>query len=163
MRHDKKAFAQEAIESAYVGKLVGDYVRILYFSAYAKALFQDVRKLKQTIDPFTGCFVSRIPTTVVYLRFVFKAESFFDEDKKEQGLEFVQTGAKRIMGALKFVDGDDSLLKQRYEEERLGWDLYYDALSAVEDGLKNGDAFALELQTKAKAIVNDCAIPCGSA
>jgi hypothetical protein len=158
MRHDKKAFVQEAMKSAYVGKLVGDYVRILYFSAYAKALADDVRKLKETIDPFTGCFVSRIPTTVVYLRFAFKAASFFDEHKKEQGLEFVQTGVERIMSALKFVDGDNSLLKQHYEKERLGWNLYYDTLSAVEDGLKNGDAFALELQTKAKSIVSDCAI-----
>lgn len=163
MQHDKEAFAQEAIQSAYVGKLVGDYVRILYFSAYAKTLADDVRKLKEIIDPFTGCFVSRIPTTVVYLRFAFKAASFFDEDKKEQGLEFVQTGAQRIMSALKFVDGDNSHLKQQYEKERLGWDFYYEALSAVEDGLKNGDAFALDLQTQAKSIVNDCAIRYGSA
>ena len=163
MQHDKEAFAQEAIQSAYVGKLVGDYVRILYFSAYAKTLADDVRKLKEIIDPFTGCFVSRIPTTVVYLRFAFKAASFFDEDKKEQGLEFVQTGAQRIMSALKFVDGDNSHLKQQYEKERLGWDFYYEALSAVEDGLKTGDAFALELQTQAKSIVNDCAIRYGSA
>jgi hypothetical protein len=36
MRHDKKAFVQEAIESAQLGKLVGDYVRILHLSAYAE-------------------------------------------------------------------------------------------------------------------------------
>ena len=163
MQHDKEAFAQEAIQSAYVGKLVGDYVRILYFSAYAQTLADDVPKLKEAIDPFTGCFVSRIPTTVVYLRFAFKTAFFFDQGKKEQGVEFVQTGAKRIMGALKFVEGANSLLKQQYERERLGWDLYYDTLSAVGDGLNDGDAFALELQTRAKSIVNDCAIRHGSA
>ncbi len=163
MQHDKEAFAQEAMQSAYVGKLVGDYVRILYFSAYAKALADDVGKLKETIDPFTGCFVSKIPTTVVYLRFSLKAASFFDEDGKDQGLEFVQTGAKRIMRALKFVGGDPSKLKQQYEKERLAWDLYYDTLSAVEEGLKHGEAFALELQTKAESIVNECAICFASA
>ena len=162
MRHDKEGFAQEAIQSARVGKLLGDYVRILYFSAYAKSLANDVKKLKETIDPFTGCFVSKIPITVVYLRFAFKASSLFNGDEKEQGLEFAQTGARRIKSALKFVGGDPSKLKRQYEKERLGWDLYYDTLSAVADGLKNGDAFALELQTKARSIVNDCAIRFGS-
>jgi hypothetical protein len=158
MRHDKEAFAQEAIQSAYVGKLVADYVRILYFSAYANALADDVGRLKEIIDPFTGCFVSRIPVTVVYLRLAFKAASFFNEDKKKQGLEFVQTGAKRIMSALKFLHGNNGNVRQQYEIERLGWDLYYDTLSAVEEGLKNGEAFARELQTKAESILNDCAI-----
>ena len=158
MRHDKEVFAQEAIKSAHVGKLLGDYVRILYFSAYAKALSHDVKKLKKTIDPFTGCFVSKIPTTVVYLRFALKAASFFEEDEKEQGLEFVQTGANRIKNALKFVEGDPSKLKQRYEKERLAWDLFYDTLSAVEEGLNNGDMFARGLKSKAESILNDCAI-----
>ena len=158
MRHDKEAFAQEAIQSAHVGKLVADYVRILYFSAYAKALDHDLRKLKEIIDPFTGCFVSKIPTTVVYLRFALKAASFFDGAEKEQGVEFVQTGAKRIMDALKFVRGGPSKLKQQYEKERLAWDLYYDTLSAVEEGLKQGEAFARELKAKAESILNDCAI-----
>jgi hypothetical protein len=158
MRHDKEAFAQEAIQSAYVGKLVADHVRILYFSAYAKALADDVERLKEIIDPFTGCFVSKIPITVVYLRLAFKAASFFNEDKKKQGLEFIQTGAKRIMRALKFLDGNNGNLRQQYETERLGWDLYYETLSAVEEGLKNGEAFARELQTKAQSILNDCEI-----
>ena len=158
MRHDKEAFAQEAIQSAYVGKLVADYVRILYFSAYAKALADNVGRLKEIIDPFTGCFVSKIPVTVVYLRFAFKAASFFNEDRKRQGHEFVQTGAKHILSALKFVDGHNGDLRQQYEIERLGWDIYYETLAAVEEGLKNGEAFARELQTKAESIINDCAI-----
>ncbi|UCB48611.1 MAG: hypothetical protein JSW56_16000 [Deltaproteobacteria bacterium] len=158
MRHDKEAFAQEAMQSAYVGKLVADYVRILYFSAYANALADDGGRLKEIIDPFTGCFVSKIPVSVVYLRLAFKAASFFNEDKKKQGLEFVQTGARRIKSALKFVGGDPSKLKQQYEKERLAWDLYYDTLSSVEEGLRRGDAFARELQTKAESILNDCAI-----
>ncbi|MBE9546032.1 MAG: hypothetical protein IMF10_00885 [Proteobacteria bacterium] len=162
MRHDKEAFAQEAIQSAYVAKLVGDYVRILYFSAYARALTGDVARLKDAIDPFTGCFISRIPASVVYLRFGLKAASFFTEDKEEQGLEFVKMGAKRIMAALGFAGGENSALKQCYEKERLGWNLYYDTLSAMEDALKNGDGFALELRKKAKSIIKQCSIRFGS-
>jgi hypothetical protein len=163
MRHDKEAFAQEAIESAFVGKLVGDYVRILYFSAYAKTLAEDQGRLKEIIDPFTGCFVSKIPVTVVYLRFAFKAASFFDEDRREQGLGFVQTGSNRIMSALKFVEGNNSHLRQQYEKERLAWNIYYDTLSAVENALRDDDAFAHELKQKAQAIIKACGIRFGSA
>jgi hypothetical protein len=162
MRHDKEAFAQEAIESAHLGKLVGDYIRILYFSAYAGALTNDVAKLKDTIDPFTGCFISKIPVTLVYLRLAFKAVSLFTEGKKEQGLEFIRIGAQRIVTALDFMGGENSELKRQYESERLSWDLYYDTLSAVENGIDKGEGFALELLKRAENIVHECSINIGS-
>jgi hypothetical protein len=158
MRHDKEAFAREAIRSAHISKLVGDYIRLLYFSAYADALPAGRRMIKEVVDPFTGCFISRIPVTVVYLRFALKAASLFSSGREEQGLEFVKLGAARIMNALEFVNGEDSRLKSKYEEERLGWDLYYDILDAIEDGLNNNDAFALELKKKARVIVDECSI-----
>jgi len=158
MRHDKGAFAQEAIQAAHVGKLIGDYVRILYFSEYANALTNDVPKLKDMLDPFTGCFISKIPISVVYLRFAFKAASFFTDGKGEQGLQFIQKGAARIMKALEFTHGENSLLKQQYEKERRGWDLYYDTLSAVENALEGGYNFALELRKKAETIISECQI-----
>jgi hypothetical protein len=161
MRHDKKAFAQEAIESAYLGKLVGDYIRILYFSAYARALTKDVTKLKDTIDPFTGCFISRIPITVVYLRLGLKTASLFAEGKREQGLEFIRIGAQRIITALDFIGGENSKLKDQYENERLGWNIYYDTLYAVENGIRDGHQFALDLRRKARSIIKTCAIGFG--
>jgi len=99
---------------------------------------------------------------VVFLRFAFKAASFFDAGKDEQGLEFIKNGAKRIMNSLDFVIGENSLLRQHFEKERLGWNLYYDTLSAVEDGLNKGDGFALDLKEKAESIVRQCAISLGS-
>jgi len=162
MRHDKEVFAQEAIQSSYINKIVGDYIRILYFSAYANVLTNDVAKLKDTIDPFTGCFISKIPASVTYLRFGLKAASFFAAGEKDHGLEFIKIGAKRIMNALDFVHGENSMLKQRYEKERLGWNLYYDILSVVEDALKNNDSFALELRKKAETIIYQCYVKFGS-
>jgi len=162
MRHDKEVFAQEAIQSSYINKIVGDYIRILYFSAYANVLTNDVAKLKDTIDPFTGCFISKIPASVTYLRFGLKAASFFAAGEKDHGLEFIKIGAKRIMNALDFVHGENSMLKQRYEKERLSWNLYYDILSAVQDALKDGDSFALELRKKAESIIYQCYVKFGS-
>jgi hypothetical protein len=158
MRHDKESFAQQAIRSASVGKLVGDYIRILYFSAYARVLTDDVAGLKEKMDPFTGCFISRIPITVVSLRFGLKAASLFAEGEEEQGLEFVKMGSRRITDAIDFVQGENSMLKQRYQTERLGWNLYYDTLEAVEDALKHEEGFALDLRKKAQRIIRQCAI-----
>jgi hypothetical protein len=162
MRHDKEAFAQEAIESAFVGKLIGDYVRIMTFSAYARALTDDVTALKEIIDPFTGCFVSLIPATVVYLRFCFKASSFFARGKNAQGVQFIRNGAERIMRSMAFVSGGNNRLKQVYEEERLGWNTFYDTIAAVEDALRDEDEFALKLKKKAEIIVQECALPLSS-
>ena len=156
MRHDKELSAQEGFQSAYLNKIIGDYIRILYFSAYAKVLTNDTAKLKNTIDPFTGCFISKIPTSVTYLRFGLKAASFFASEEKENGLEFIKIGARRITNALNFVYGKNSMLKQHYEKERNNWNLYYDTLSAVEDALKNNDSFAMKLREKAEGIIHQC-------
>jgi len=153
MRHDKEAFAQTAIQSAKVGTLIGDYLRILYFSAYARALAGDVAEVKRILDPFTGCFISRVPTTVAYLRFALKAASLHESGNQQQALEFVTLGARRIPGALEFVQGEASPLRHCYEQERAGWHLYYDTLSAVEQALTRGDSLALKLRERAAALV----------
>ena len=158
MRHDKEAFAQEAIAAAATAKLVGDYTRILFFSAYARLRASDIKIIKDLTDPFTGCFVSMIPITVVYLRFAFKAASFFAEGQGDQELDFIRLGGQRITAALDFMSGENSRLADQFEKERLGWNLYYDTLSAIEHGLTKGHKFALDLRNKAEGIIGECAI-----
>jgi len=158
MRHDKGALAQEAIDAASTAKLIGDYNRILYFSAYARALTNNIAGIKDLIDPFTGCFVSRIPITVVYLRFTFKAASLFVEGHSDRELDFMRLGAKRITAALDFIYGENSRLADQYEKECFGWNLYYDTLSAIELGIAEGNEYALDLRKKAQRIIRQCAI-----
>ncbi len=158
MRHDKETFAQEAMASAFVGKLIGDYVRILNFSAYARVLVSNIRELKEWIDPFTGCFVSFIPVTIVYLRFAFKAASFFASGQNAQGVRFIKEGAARLRRALDFAFGGERRLERTYIQERSSWDLFYETLSVVQQALARKDDFALRLQRKAQAIIKSCAI-----
>ena len=54
--------------------------------------------------------------------------------------------------------GENSKLKGQYKKERLGWDLFFDTLSAVEKAIESKDEFALDLSTKANAIVEKCLI-----
>lgn len=156
MRHDKEAFARTAIEAAHTGKLIGDYVRILYFTEYARALTDDISVIKDIADPFTGCFISRIPLTVVYLRFALKAASLLFEEEAEKGIEFLKAGSERIGRAIEFTRGKESRLKKKYVEERRGWHLFYDILARVMDALKGGDDFALALKGRAKEIIDKC-------
>ncbi|MBW1827812.1 MAG: hypothetical protein JRI74_00105 [Deltaproteobacteria bacterium] len=162
MRHDKEAFALDAIKAASSGKLVGDYVRTLFFSEYARSLISDISRLKRAVDPFTGCFMSIIPNTVVFLRFCLKAASFYASGKDEQGFEFVTMGMPRIQNSLEFIDEENSLLSQSFKKERLGWDIYYDVLEALEKGLKEKDGFAIKLQNKARVIMQQCLITEGT-
>ncbi len=158
MRHDKEAFAQEAMAAAHVGQLIGDYERILYFSAYADVLTGDKKRVKEVIDPFTGCFVSVIPTTVVYLRFALKCAALFQEGNTEQALQFVTLGARRIAEAVRFARGSDSELRETYARERRGWDVYYDTLAALETALQDKDTYAMELRDRASEVIGACRI-----
>lgn len=158
MRHDKEALVQEALVNAHVGQLIGDYERILYFSAYARVLSHNEKMLKDVIDPFTGCFVSMIPTTVVHLRFALKCASLFHDGNTDQALQFATLGTKRIAEALSFVRGESSELLKRYERERRGWDVYYDTLSAIETALIDEDVFATALRDRAREIIEGCHI-----
>ena len=78
MRHDKEAFAADAMKAASAGNMIGDFIRTLYFSRYSEILTNDISEIKKTIDPFTGCFVSKIPVTTVLLRFCMKAADLFE-------------------------------------------------------------------------------------
>ena len=156
MRHDKESFAREAVKSAHVSKLIGDYIRILYFSAFGRIISEDPKKLKDIMDPFTGCFISRIPLTVVYLRFALKVISMYKDGKRNEALEFIRSGSKRIINAVEFSMGRDTELKNQYERERKAWKLFYDTMSAIEDSIHAENRLGLELKRKAVSIVNRC-------
>jgi len=151
MRHDKEAFAKEAIEAAYIGKLVGDYTRILYFSAYSDLISGENSQLKKWLDPFTGCFISKIPVTVVYLRFALKAMNFFHEGKKDESVQFIKNGAKRISEALNFISED---LVATYQKERFGWELYYNVLEACQIAIDSNDEYIVSLKKHAQKMID---------
>ena len=105
---------------------------------------------------FLMCFISRIPLTVVYLRFALKAASFFEQGEEAAGLEFIKNGSKRIGKAIDFLSGNR--LEEQFKKEKEGWGLYYDSLIAIDKGLRNQDTLAEELQTRARRIINRCHI-----
>ena len=156
MRHDKEGFAQEAIAKAETGKQIGDFLRLLTFSAYAEALPIDFSDIKKITDPFTGCFISRIPITVTLLRYSLKVATLFKEHRSQEAIEFMRTGIPQLQEELSFIQGRPSALEQVYKREQQGWQLFYSSLSAVEQALDAGDSWALAVQTAARQIVTEC-------
>jgi hypothetical protein len=157
MRHDKHAFAEDAIKAAAMGKIVGDYERILFFSSYARILSSEADEVKSVIDPFTGSFVSPLSQNLAYLRLALKAADFFatkEEESEYKGFALVEEGTRRLRTSIREVSmGDGNGLKERYEREQKAWGLYYDILDKIENALKKEDQFALELRERAKELV----------
>ncbi len=158
MRHDKESFAMDAVRSAHLSKLIGDDIRILLFSAYARALPAPLPVIKQALDPFTGAFISQIPQTLVYLRSAMRAAGMYSSGRPEQALQLVREGAERIGNSLAFTLGEDSPLKVAYEHERRGWQVYYEVIESMEKALARGNTEAQRFRAAARRIVRECAL-----
>ena len=161
MRHDKENFAREAIDAALIGKLIGDYSRILLFSHYAGILTKDINTIKATLDPFSGCFISKIPLTVVYLRFALKAAYSFDKGRILDGNNFILNGIQRLYAIKSLVTNPGNGIRLLWQKEQRGWNLYYDILATLKEKLMTGDPMAKNLAQKAQTIINSCIISSG--
>lgn len=159
MRHDKESFAADAIRTASLGKLAGDYARIILFSRYARMLPWPVAEIKDMLDPFTGCFISRLPVTVASLRLSLRAARFYSEGEAGRGDELLRLGSGRLMPLIE--EGAHEVLKRRYERERKAWNRYYDILDSLETFLRDGDEGALSLQKRAEVIFETCLLRSG--
>ncbi|MFW5879244.1 MAG: hypothetical protein ACOCUV_00310 [bacterium] len=127
MRHDKEGFATDAIKKAKVGKDIGDSLRILIFSAYAKFLDPNLDHLKQLLFPFTGCFITKYPLLLSLLRLFERAQAFKDNETR---CEFLKLGLERIEYTLNFIQHEMQLT---LEKEKNEYDVFYTLLSHWEN------------------------------
>jgi hypothetical protein len=148
MRHDKEAFAGDAIKAASFGNMIGDYIRMLYFSEYARELTNnDIEPLKEMVNPFTGCFISPIPVTVVMMRFCMKAAELYLSGNSDAGTNFITASHPRLDRAMTFVRKG---LREQFHRECEGWNQFYDLIEVV----GGNDA----LRTKAIGIIDSCRV-----
>jgi hypothetical protein len=153
MRHDKEAFAGQSMAAAKIGKLIGDDVRILVFSAYVEALAAggaDRGAIHRLLDPFTGCFASATPQTVVLLRLALRTLRLFGSGKTDDAREYAIDGTGRVLEALT-THGDPGFVATELERERTAWDDYYAALELLETGPD-------ELRARASAVIDACRV-----
>lgn len=160
MRHDKEAFAADSIKRAETGKIVGDYVRMILFSFYARALPWGIDRTKSALDPFTGCFITQLPFTLAMMRLALKTAGLYARRENDKAEELIKIGTRRIGDLIDQIEQDAGFIKNAYKEEEEGWAIYYDALDEAERGLAKNDPFFLNLKEKAKAFSKDIGISC---
>lgn len=131
MRHDKEAFAGASIAAAEHGRFVGDLARTLLFTKYAEALPWGFEKIKDEIDPFTGCFVTRRRYTVVFIRLVLKAASLVHSGKAKEAAKLLEIAEGKLTPLLPGEEGSLDVA-QAYRQEKAGWQGFYDALDRAE-------------------------------
>ncbi|HEN20464.1 MAG TPA: hypothetical protein ENN86_00465 [Desulfobacteraceae bacterium] len=159
MRHDKDLINAELLQSAEIDKQIGDYLRILVFSFYARSLPGAINAIKAELDPYTGCFISRIPVTLVYLRFALKAVSMIGDNSGRDGgqlPDFIIKGAGRLNRKIREMTSEANPLAEQFKKEVQGWNLFYDILMAVRKAIAEGDPFALGLKKKALDLLESC-------
>ncbi len=153
MRHDKEAFAGRSMAAAKVGKLIGDDVRILVFSAYVEALGMggaERAAVHRLLDPFTGCFASPMPQTLVLLRVALRTLRLFGSGLAGEAREYAADAPRRVAEILQ-THGHPMLVADELAVERRAWDHYYDALDALEAG-------APEARARAASILEECRV-----
>jgi hypothetical protein len=158
MRHDKHAFAGEAIRSAAAGKIVGDYERMLLFAHYARALPWSTEETRSLLDPFTGSFVLPLPFTTALLCLALKTLSLCQATSKQDGVnpeELLRVGARRLGPLMERFEKDPAWIERAYETEQKAWHVYYDILDRVEQEVGKQSTEATRLTRRAQSIIQE--------
>ncbi len=155
MRHDKAAFAGDAVKAGKAGSYVGDLIRILVFSAYAGFLPDGPEKIKRLIDPFTGCFVTPLPITLVMLSLALHLLTPSNEDGRKSILSLANI---RLPDWVKNYDRKSTSLKSIWHQEKRGWNAYYTALNNLEAAVQAESDEAHHTSRRFKEIVKNCRI-----
>jgi hypothetical protein len=134
MRHDKEAFASQAVTAGKAGSYVGDLVRTLVFSDYASFLPGGQKETKAIVDPFTGCFIRACPSISVGLRLALHLADT-SRESSEARKEVLELAARRLPEVLKRKRGPRGDLALQWQRERRAWNIFYDLLDRLETSL----------------------------
>jgi hypothetical protein len=158
MRHDKHAFAGDAIRSAAAGKAVGDLERMLLFSHYAGALPWPFEATRSCLDPFTGSFVLPLPITTALLCLTLKILGLRQGTSGQDGIdpeELLRVGARRLGSLMERFDKDPDWMRRAYATEQRAWHAYYELLDRIEEAAGRQSGEAAELTLRARSIIRE--------
>lgn len=130
MRHDKAAFAGEAIKAAKLGTYVGDLLRTILFSHYASILPGGLEAFKHLFSPFTSCFSTDIPILVTISRLLLHCTEI-DESLEEIQLQIAANTLLQEIHAPQVVQK----IEDQYKKEKQAWDNFYDSVEKIEKNI----------------------------
>ncbi len=129
MRHDKAAFASEAIQSSKVGTFAGDLLRIWLFSCYAQTLPGGIAKIKESCAPFTSSYVNKTPVRLLMSRLLFQTIDAYEKSGEEAAREYLNMAAQTLCEELSRSQDE---FAQEIAQERDAWKLFYASLDVLE-------------------------------
>jgi len=132
MRHDKEAFAGEAMQEGKAGAYVGDLLRLFVFGSYAAFLPGGQKAIKRIIDPFTGCFITPMPTTVSLLKLALGLLTA-DSGSTEFRSKILKIAGRQLSGWIMNPEAKVEEMKRLWYRERRAWDKFYEALNRIEE------------------------------
>lgn len=151
MRHDKAAFAGEAIKAAKFGTYAGDLLRTILFSRYAQILPGGIPAFKHLFAPFTSCFSTSTPILSVFSRLMLHSLSLFDTS------ETLLTTQLRIAADTLTEDIEATksrqMIQTQYDLERISWNHFYDAIDTLAK-----QTHSTQVNTQIKKILTKCRI-----
>ncbi len=129
MRHDKEAFASEAIQAAKKDTFIGDLIRTFHFSHLSRIIPGGAPAVRKELDPFTGCYIQKAPAIHVMIRFILHAESIAREEGSTAAWDFLERGSIRGIQILG-VFNEKGVEEQFYREKR-AWELFFDTAETL--------------------------------
>ena len=96
---------------------------------------------------------------MLYLRYTLRTAAFFDSIEtiqQNEGLEFLKSGSKRLSKLINQITENPNFLKERYQQERKAWDLFYNILDIAEHKLKEGDSFTKKIKERTLKLIAEC-------
>ncbi|MDF1567411.1 MAG: hypothetical protein P1P77_05280 [Spirochaetaceae bacterium] len=157
MRHDKEAFAGAAVKAGKLGSYVGDLVRMFVFSAYAGFLPGGGQAVKDDVDPFTGCFISKLPATLAMLRLTLHLLTL-DGGSTDERTEMMSLAARRLSPWLENPEKMSRGLEDTWRREHRAWNAFYDALDGLEGSMARNDSSAVRAREAFEDLAAGCRI-----
>jgi len=71
-------------------------------------------------------------------------------------------GTNRLHKIIKKLSETPNPLREKFQKEKKAWNVFYDVLDKVEEGLQRGDPFDLDLDNKAKEMIKTSQIDLGT-
>jgi len=157
MRHDKEAFAGKAIKAGKAGAYVGDLLRLFVFSSYAAFLPGGQEGIKRIVDPFTGCFITPMPTTLALLKLALNLLTV-DGGSTAFRMKVLELAGKRLSRWVSNLDGEAAGLEGLWHRERRAWDGFYKALNRIEEAGSVGQTQFDRSRGAFEKLCTDCKI-----
>ena len=86
-----------------------------------------------------------------------KGASFFEQGMISEGIDFIEMGSSRLLDCINNYVRVSEKIADIYMNEKRAWKKFYTILEFMENSLREGENFALNLRKKSEEIIRESA------